>query len=167
MITKMGYHRHDGELVRLYAYIGVPNDLSLQKEITAFAKQLIENGRLIDATLLLDTNIERCKKQGSLTNAVDLFLTRARLRFKMKAYDQARWDYKKALELCKELGMSEEFLEIEIELAELEYRSGLIHDAQQHFRHVAKHLPKDGNEQRIARINNLLSEFRRLETEVS
>ncbi len=164
MIDEMGFHRRDDELVKLYLTIGAPDEPEAWKQLASFVKHLLERGKLDDATQLLDVCIKRCKRQNNITEAVNLFLIRARVRFKMKAYDQSRWDYKKVLSLCKELGMDDRFTEVEAELGELEYRSGLMRDARSHLEHAALHLSKGGNKRQKERINILLSEFRRFAT---
>jgi hypothetical protein len=49
---------------------------------------------------------------------------------------------------------------VEVELAELEYQTGLFKDAAYHLESAAEHLQTTGDEERIAHIHQLLEDIR-------
>ncbi len=58
--------------------------------------------------------------------------------------------------------MNEKATEVEVELANLEYRSGLLHDAKFHLEDAVQKLTNTGKERPLEKINILLAELRRL-----
>jgi tetratricopeptide (TPR) repeat protein len=175
LIEECGYHRRDIELLALELL-----DSSVSKgrekwtpekwtQLTPLVKSLAGRGAFIGDPTPLDVLIGLAKQSGRVEHAIGLFLERARVRSRMKAYDRARWDYKKVLALCEGLEQTHTQVmgEAQIELADLEFRTGLLDDAQRHLKQAAATLPQQGNEQRIARIHALLRELRLLNTEQS
>lgn len=132
---------------------------SLQRVRLGSVRRFVENGQWQDAERVLSEQILRCKEKSDLTGAVALFRERARARVQMRAYEQARWDFKKVITLCEELGDVTTLADVEVELAELEYRNGLLNDAVHHLERAAEHLPAGENGDRIANIRQLQEEI--------
>jgi hypothetical protein len=155
----VGFHRRIQRAAILALAIGQSGGPSVEIGLSHIADELLNHGNLVDAAHLLEWGITLCKRTCDLRNALGLFMARARLRVVQKSYDHARWDYKKVLDLCKEVGDAATFFDGEYELATLEFRSGLLLDAHDHLSHLRDHLPKDGNADRIAAVQTLLTQF--------
>jgi tetratricopeptide (TPR) repeat protein len=158
LIHQCGYLRRIPELATALLTVGSHSSPDQRRHILDVAKAAAPD----DYAPLLDQLIESVKASGDIAMAMYLFLERARIRFRTRAYEQARWDFKMTLVLSTELGMSDVLAETEIELADLEYRSGLYHDAYQHLQHAMGLLPMPGNEERLGHIRETLNDLGRL-----
>lgn len=103
---------------------------------------LMTNGgwRRVESTITEFIEQLKIQEKPDLEVASFLFACRARARFFMDAYDHARWDYKKAIELYQDLdGDLKVLARLEFELASLEEISRLPDDAAKHFELFEKH----------------------------
>jgi tetratricopeptide (TPR) repeat protein len=119
------------------------------------AKRLIAEGRLREAEEALNREIEMCKERRDLDAAADLFRQRGEVRVRMRSYERARWDYKKAIELYRNADHLATLSEVEIELAKLEFQTGLLNDADRRLSDAAKHAEAAGKPERITPILGL------------
>ena len=174
LIDTHGYHRRDQELADLDTES--PPHLSLDHLIQAAGEargvlttlgyqgrdqELAKLDTASPPYLSLDHLIQVAREAKDLPRAYKHYWERARARVQSKSYEHARWDYKQALKLCKSLDREHDVCEIEIELADLEYRSGLLNDAYVHLQHAASIMPREGNESRLTRIREVLEHIRK------
>ncbi|HKQ72324.1 MAG TPA: hypothetical protein VJ810_01255 [Blastocatellia bacterium] len=168
LINKHGYHRRDEELSdALLAILSPENILSSENIVTSRRLPLPttthpDAARGGDRISILNSRLQAAKTANDTKAVLYLFLERARLYFQMRAYEKARWDYKMALSLCEELAEKEIWAEAELELSEVETRSGLFRDALQHLQHAVTLLATSENKDKIAQIELLISDLERL-----
>ncbi len=137
-----------------------PRVIRILKNLAEISRRTgLKKGQGQDANEILTEAIRRCKESNNLTDAAPLFYERANLRAKMRLYDQARWDFKKALAVYRELGSLNRQGKIEIELADLEFRSGLFKDAVNHLKSGADHLSSAGNTKQAKQVLSLLRDI--------
>nr|VFJ64292.1 MAG: hypothetical protein BECKFW1821C_GA0114237_100569 [Candidatus Kentron sp. FW] len=124
------------------------------------AKGGTSNAKYPDDLEVLDDLIREAKKSDAWESAKNLFLQRARIRTRRQAYELARWDYKKVLQLNSYPERSGHLADILLELSDLEYRSGLFPDALTHLEAATKELSERGESRRIDKLRGFESLLR-------
>ena len=161
LIEHCGYARRVGEVVQMFQAFGLLDEREAQRRVFDWGRRLLGIANFGLDTWLLDELIAAAKKTDNRAEAVHLFLERARMRSKARAYDQARWDYKMVVNLCREMDERPTLLEAEIELAELECKSGLFEDAYRHFVDAQSLISDRDNDRRVKQIRERVSELAR------
>jgi tetratricopeptide (TPR) repeat protein len=155
LIATCGYYRREEEVANALHH-DVPSQqrpaLSPDTETTPDEQRLI----------IINQNLQVAKSADSPGEVMKLSLDRARLFTRIRAYEQARWDYKSVLRLCQQLDLKQQWAEAEIELSHVETQSGLFVDALEHLKHAIALLASIGRSDWALQFDPQVRELERL-----